>query len=98
MIVFCVFYGCFSGTYLSLVMTTVAAVLCPDMSVLGMRIGMACIPCATGLLIGSPIGGATVKQGWLGLQLLTGVALSISLTGMVGLRVLKVGWRFLTRC
>jgi hypothetical protein len=98
MIVFCVFYGCFSGTYLSLVMTTVAAVLCPDMSVLGMRIGMACIPCATGLLIGSPIGGATVKQGLLGLQLLTGVALSISLTGMVGLRVLKVGWRFLTRC
>lgn len=79
-------------------MTTVAVVLCPDMSVLGMRIGMACIPCATGLLIGSPIGGATAKQGWLGLQLLTGAMLAVSTAGMVGLRVLKVGWRPHKRC
>lgn len=79
-------------------MTTVAVALCPDMSVLGMRIGMACIPCASGLLIGSPIGGATIKHGWLGLQMLTGTTLALSTAGMIGLRVLKVGWRPRKRC
>ncbi|KAF2634175.1 MFS general substrate transporter [Massarina eburnea CBS 473.64] len=98
LITFSIFYGCFSGTFLSLVMTTVAVVLCPDLSVLGTRIGMACIPCAVGLLIGSPIGGTTIKHGWLGLQLLTGVALTLSMAGMIGLRVLKVGWRPFKRC
>ncbi|KAF2869474.1 major facilitator superfamily domain-containing protein [Massariosphaeria phaeospora] len=98
LITFSVIYGCFSGTYLSLVMTTVAVALCPDMSVIGLRIGMACIPCATGLLIGSPIGGVTVKHGWLGLQMLTGAVLSLSAIGLMRLRVLKVGWKLWKRC
>lgn len=98
LVVTCIFYGCFSGTYLSLIMTTVAVALCPDISVLGMRIGMACIPCSMGLLVGSPIGGATVKHGWLSLQLLTGMTLVVSTLGMAALRTMKVGWRVFARC
>ena len=97
-VMFCIFYGFFSGTYISLVLTTVANTLCPHMGIIGLRIGMICIPCAAGLLVGSPVGGAIVGSGWLGVQLLTGGTLAISTIGVMVLRLLKVGLRVWTRC
>lgn len=92
-----VFYGCFSGTYLSLIMTTVASRLCPDLTSIGLRIGMMCFPIAIGLLIGSPLGGAASQNGWIGLQILTGVTLALAVVGIITLRIQKVGWRLHAR-
>ena len=68
------------------------------MGVIGLRTGMICIPCAAGLLVGSPVGGAIVGSRWLGVQMLTGGTMAASAVGVMMLRVLKVGWKFWVRC
>ena len=58
-IAFAVFYGFFSGSFVSLT-PVVWASLCPNMKVLGTRTGMFTVPMAIGLLIGNPIAGSLV--------------------------------------
>ncbi|CAK1357395.1 putative transporter MCH4 [Cercospora beticola] len=67
--VFCIFYGLFSGTFVSLPPTTVVS-LSPSLSVVGTRMGMSFSFAAFGILVGNPVAGAILKSGgWLGLQL-----------------------------
>lgn len=69
LVVFCIFYGLFSGTVVSLPPTTVVS-LSPSLSVVGTRMGMSFAFAAFGLLVGNPVAGAILNSaGWLGLQL-----------------------------
>lgn len=77
-IIFCVLYGFFSGTFVSLSGTVLATVLCPHMGVLGVRMGMLSIPMAAGLLIGNPIAGAILRGSWTSLQAFCGAILGLS--------------------
>lgn len=72
-IVFCILYGFFAGSSLSLTPVVVAAIS-PDLSIVGTRIGMAFSFASFGLLIGSPIGGALVRTpaGYTALRVFSG--------------------------
>lgn len=73
-ITFCIFYGFFSGSVVSLVPVLWSSQT-PDLTRLGTRIGMVSVCMAVGLLIGNPIGGALVKQSsFVGLQAFCGTA------------------------
>ena len=60
-VVFCIFYGFFSGAIVSLPPTALV-VLSPDLSVVGTRMGMSFSFAGFGLLIGSPAGGSLLKS------------------------------------
>jgi hypothetical protein len=47
---------------------------------------------AIGFLIGTPIAGAIVESGWVGLQAYTGATLTLSAVIMVAARVSKAGY------
>ncbi|KKA20232.1 hypothetical protein T310_5738 [Rasamsonia emersonii CBS 393.64] len=55
LIVFCILYGFFSGTFVSLPPTTIVT-LSPNLGVVGVRMGMNFTLAAVGLLVGTPIG------------------------------------------
>ncbi|CAN6670038.1 probable transporter Mch4p [Trichomonascus vanleenenianus] len=81
LIVFALFYGFFSGTYVSLPPATLSA-LSPDMSKIGTRLGMAFFVIGFGVLIGSPVAGAinTRQHGeYLGVQIFSGVSIIVAL-------------------
>ncbi|TKY87445.1 hypothetical protein EX895_004123 [Sporisorium graminicola] len=59
LVLFCVFYGAFSGSYVSLQGPTVA-MLTTDKSRLGSRMGTFCIFAAIGILVGNPVAGAII--------------------------------------
>lgn len=59
LVLFCVFYGAFSGSYVSLQGPTMA-MLTKDKSRLGSRMGTFCIFAAIGILIGNPVAGAII--------------------------------------
>ncbi|KAF1978045.1 monocarboxylate transporter [Bimuria novae-zelandiae CBS 107.79] len=65
---FCLLYGFFSSGLITLPATVVTVNLCPDIRQYGVRLTMQLVPSAIGLLIGNPIAGAILKDGWLGLQ------------------------------
>ncbi|KAL9106766.1 MAG: hypothetical protein Q9227_008265 [Pyrenula ochraceoflavens] len=95
-VVFCVLYGFFTGTFVSLPGPTVAS-LSPDMSVLGARMSMAFMTAGTGLLVGTPVAGAilttgTDGQNWTMLQVWSATLLVLSAFCMLVARVAKVGW------
>lgn len=93
-IVFCLLYGCFSGALISLVLTVISAILCPNPHVIGVRIGMICIFCSVGILVGSPLGGLILHNGWISLQAFAGAMLMIGAFGIWLIRFLKVGATF----
>ncbi|KAK0615269.1 major facilitator superfamily domain-containing protein [Bombardia bombarda] len=67
-IVFCILYGFFSGSFVSLPAPTIAS-LSPNMSVVGARMGTSFAVAGFGILLGSPIGGVILRSsGWVGLQ------------------------------
>ncbi|SJX61518.1 related to MCH4-monocarboxylate transporter [Sporisorium reilianum f. sp. reilianum] len=59
LVLFCLFYGAFSGSYVSLQGPTVA-MLTADKSRLGSRMGTFCLFAAVGILIGNPVAGAII--------------------------------------
>ncbi|KAF8937462.1 major facilitator superfamily domain-containing protein [Dissophora ornata] len=91
MLVFCVIYGFFSGSFVAIV-PTVAAHLC-GISRLASVTGIVYGGIATGTLIGSPVGGALLDlskgldyrplQLWAGLVMAVGVALTVLLKFMM---------------
>lgn len=95
---FCILYGFFSGTFVSLSGPVVATALCPHMGMLGVRTGMLSVPMAIGLLIGNPIAGAISRGGWTGLQSFCGVAVGFSTICLIGTRVMKVGRNIGVKC
>jgi len=92
LLVFCVLYGFFSGTFVSLQGPTVVS-LCPDLSTVGTRIGMGLAFSGIGLLVGSPVAGAILRseRGWLGLQLWSGAIILTSALCMLAARIAKAG-------
>ncbi|KOS19716.1 Riboflavin transporter MCH5 [Escovopsis weberi] len=76
--VFCVFYGFFSGTFVSLPPTTVIT-LTRDLSVVGARMGMSFAFGGVGILIGNPVAGAILdRHGWIGLKCFCGACVLLA--------------------
>ena len=96
---FCVLYGFFSGALVSLP-PTVIAILSPDMSVVGTRMGMSFTFAGFGLLIGNPIAGAilNVTEGkFHGAQAFSAATLMGGAMMFVTIRILRLrsqrGWK-----
>lgn len=94
LLAFCVLYGFFSGSFVSLPGPTVVS-LSPNLALLGTRMGMCLAICGFGLLIGSPVGGAILqdRRSWAGLQAWCGTLLAVSGSLMLAARIAKVGFR-----
>ena len=92
LVIFCVLYGFFSGTFVSLQGPTVVS-LCPDLSLVGTRIGMGLAFSGIGLLVGSPVAGAILRSegGWAGLQSWGGAIILASALCMLAARIAKAG-------
>lgn len=91
---FCVLYGFFTGTFVSLPAPTVAS-LSVNTASLGARMSMAFMAAGIGSLVGSPIAGAILAtnggNNWNMLQLWSGALLILSTLFMFGARIAKVG-------
>ncbi|KAL8818809.1 MAG: hypothetical protein Q9191_007858 [Dirinaria sp. TL-2023a] len=97
--VFCALYGFFSGGIVSLP-PTILPLICPDMRIIGTRMGMCFTFAGFGLLIGNPIAGAILNvaegkfKGAIAFSAATLLAAAILLAGM---RVLllrrRKGWK-----
>ncbi|MCJ1383129.1 hypothetical protein MMC17_006242 [Xylographa soralifera] len=91
---FCVLYGFFTGTFVSLPAPTVAS-LSTNMASLGGRMSMAFMAAGIGSLVGSPIAGAILStnggNNWTMLQVWSGILLVLSGVSMLGARIAKVG-------
>jgi len=73
-VIFCILYGFFSGTFVSLPPTTVVS-LSPSLSVVGTRMGMSFTFAGFGILVGNPVAGAILNSGsWIGLQLFCAIS------------------------
>ena len=92
LVVFCVLYGFFSGTFVSLP-GPMGVSLSPNMKTIGRRLGVSVAFSGTGLLIGNPIAGLITRNGrnWTGLQIWAGVLVVVSGCFVLAARVLKVG-------
>ena len=92
LLVFCAFYGFFSGTFVSLPGPIVYG-LSSDMNTVGTRLGMAMGFSGVGLWIGNPIAGAILRSGggWVGLQAWAGTLIAVSAGCMAGARWAKFG-------
>lgn len=82
LIAFCVLYGFCSGAFVSMPPVCVARIT-PDLSIIGSRLGLFFFIYGFGLLIGSPVAGAILNASpadnqFLGLQLFSGVTLTVS--------------------
>ena len=97
---FCVLYGFFTGTFVSLPGPTVAS-MTSNLTFLGGRMSMAFMAAGTGLLVGTPVAGAILATGggnnWTMLQIWSGTLLVLSAVCMLGARVAKVGWGLLKK-
>ena len=89
---FCILYGFFSGTFVSLPGPTVVS-LSPNLTKLGTRMGMTFAFTGFGLLIGTPVAGAILwnRNSWIGLQIWCGTSLALSGACMVAARLAKIG-------
>jgi len=91
-VVFGVLYGYFAGIFLAL-WTPVMALLTPDLSELGVRMGIACAAMAFGGLVGPPISGALLTPAyvwWRG-AVFNGIAGAVGCTMFVVMRCILVG-------
>jgi MFS family permease len=97
LIVFCILYGFFTGSFVSLPPTAIVT-LSPRLEIVGTRMGMVFSVCGLGLLIGSPVAGAILGPGndFLGLQLFCACTIVVSAAILYPTRVAKAGWRFIT--
>jgi len=95
---FAVLYGFFSSGLVSLPATVVTAVLSPDEREFGVRLSMQEIPAAIGLLIGNPIAGALLAQGWRVLIVFATCTLGAGTVLSIATREAKVGWHIKHRC
>lgn len=97
-IVFCIFYGFFSGTFVSITGPALAT-LSPDLSLVGTHMGMSFGFGALGLLIGNPVAGALLDSaGWIGPAMFCGAANVLAAVCILGARVKKAGWRVGVKC
>lgn len=92
LVVFCVLYGFFSGTFVSLPGPILIS-LSSDLSSVGTRLGMSMAFAGIGLLIGNPVAGVILRQqhSWVGLQIWAGALITVSALFMLTARISKVG-------
>lgn len=83
-VIFAVFYGFCSGTFVSLQAAMVAH-LVPDMGWMGTWMGMCAFVSGIALLVGTPVAGVILGSGWLGLQCFTGGLIMLSTGCLVGM-------------
>lgn len=83
LVVWCVFYGFFSGAFVSLQGAAVAS-MATNMATIGTRFGINMFCGALGILIGSPVGGAIFPSSWVGCQLFCAFTLLCSTVSIVG--------------
>lgn len=97
-IVLAVFYGFFSGGFVSLP-PVVMAYMTPDVRDLGTRMGQMFAVVSIGLLIGTPIGGAILNNtgGYLGVQLFTACCLISAASIMAGVRFVRSGSQLIAK-
>lgn len=95
LIVFCIFYGFFSGTFVSLPPTTVVS-LSPSLGVVGTRMGMSFAFAGLGLLVGTPVAGAILGSGtnFVGVQAFCGAIVAVATVAVLVARFAKVGMNF----
>lgn len=95
LIVFCILYGFFSGTFVSLPPTTVVS-LSPSLGVVGTRMGMSFAFAGLGLLVGTPVAGAILGSGtnFVGVQAFCGGIVAAATLAVLGARFAKVGLNF----
>jgi len=94
-IMFCLLYGFFCGSFVSLPGVTIMS-LSPDLSTIGIQLGMSFTIAGFGILVGEPIAGAILrgKGGWIGLQVWCAILLAISGLLSLAARISKVGMRW----
>ncbi|KAJ5142628.1 uncharacterized protein N7515_001415 [Penicillium bovifimosum] len=97
-IILAVFYGFFSGGFVSLPPVVMAS-MTPDVRNLGTRMGMVFAITSIGLLIGTPIGGAILSRTneYVGVQLFTACCLISSAVLMACVRLLRSGLKLRVR-
>lgn len=89
-VVWSLFYGIFSGPFVSLQTPTIAAIT-PDMRIVGGRLGMSTFCLALGVLIGNPVAGAIQAHGsWIGMQIFAGCTLALSAVLTIVMMVVKI--------
>ncbi|KAK9366676.1 major facilitator superfamily domain-containing protein [Lipomyces kononenkoae] len=93
-IVFCILYGFFSGAFISLP-PPILATLCPDMRLVGTRMGMSFAIAGFGLLIGTPVAGALLNTPaqYTAMAVFCGACATVAAVLAVVVRVAKVGWK-----
>ena len=93
LLVFGVFYGFFSGTFVSLIGPIVSGLSVRTPHLIGTRLGMAASFAGVGLLVGNPIAGAILESGgWVGLQVWAGSLIVASGLCVLCARALRFGW------
>lgn len=90
LIVFCIFYGFFAGTYVSIVGPTIMS-LSKETNLKGTRLGMTFAAGALGMLVGTPVAGQFLGSvGWTGVQAWCGstsmIAAALTLAARVAQR------------
>ena len=99
LVCFAIFYGFFSGSFVSLTPVAWAAVS-PNLKVFGTRTGMMAVCMSIGLLIGNPIAGALITDGgrdFVPLQSFCGATVMAAMVLLVFSRVAKTGPRLLVK-
>jgi len=96
LIVCCVIYGFFSGSFVSLP-PSVLVHLSPNRGMIGTRMGMCFTIVSIGVLIGTPIGGAILDSaGFNGAWIFGGVTTIVGGLIMAAGRICKAGWSLTT--
>jgi len=96
-LLFCIFYGFFSGTFVSITGPALASIS-PDLSLVGTHMGMSFSIGALGLLIGNPVAGVLLDgYGWIGPATFCGAANVLAAAFIVAARVYKTGWRIMVK-
>jgi len=96
-VVFCICYGFFSGTFVSITGPALAT-LSPDMALVGTHMGMSFSIGALGLLIGNPVAGVLLdKFGWVGPAVFCGFCNVFAFAFVLAARVKKSGWRVMIK-
>lgn len=93
-IAFAAMFGVFSGGYISLMASLVAAI--SPLNEIGYRNGLTFLFSAVGGLVTNPIGGAILQAGsgnWAGLKIFAGVFMIAGTMFIVAARVWCVGWK-----
>ncbi|KAB2572588.1 Aspyridones efflux protein apdF [Lasiodiplodia theobromae] len=96
-IVFCILYGFFSGTFVSLPPPAIVS-LTPDRSKIGTRLGTAFSIISVGILTGTPIAGAILNsEGYTKVWIYAGAVTMACSLMMLAARGLKFGWKVLIK-